>query len=49
MAIVALGGYGRAELAPFSDLDLLFLSGNQPAKQTRAAIERCLYLLWDSG
>jgi hypothetical protein len=49
VAIVALGGYGRDELAPFSDLDLLFLYGNQPAKQTRLAIERCLYLLWDAG
>ena len=49
VAIVALGGYGRDELAPFSDLDLLFLYGGQPAKPLRAAIERCLYPLWDSG
>lgn len=50
-AVVAIGGYGRRELAPFSDLDLLFLytgrrSGGAP---TRELIERVLHLLWDAG
>jgi [protein-PII] uridylyltransferase len=48
-AVIALGGYGRRELAPFSDVDLLFLyagRGNGSAKQF---IERVLYLLWDMG
>ncbi len=48
-AIVALGGYGRRELAPFSDLDLLFLHGGRRSVQTREMIERILHLLWDSG
>lgn len=48
-AIVALGGYGRRELAPFSDLDLLFLHGGRRSIQTREMIERILHLLWDSG
>ena len=47
--MLAVGGYGRGELAPHSDLDLLFLF---PYKQTawcEQAIEFCLYMLWDLG
>ena len=47
LAVLAVGGYGRAEMAPFSDVDLLFLT---PYKQTawgESAIEGVLYLLWD--
>ncbi len=49
MAIVATGGYGRALLAPASDIDLLFLL---PYKQTpwgESVAEYILYLLWDLG
>src|SRR5262245_16172773 len=49
MAIVATGGYGRRLLAPFSDVDLLFLL---PYKQTpwgESVVEHMLYLLWDLG
>src|SRR5499427_5159714 len=49
MAIVATGGYGRGLLAPFSDVDLLFLL---PYKQTpwgESVVEYLLYLLWDLG
>jgi [protein-PII] uridylyltransferase len=49
MAIVATGGYGRGLLAPFSDVDLLFLL---PYKQTpwgESVVEHVLYLLWDLG
>jgi [protein-PII] uridylyltransferase len=49
MAIVATGGYGRGLLAPFSDVDLLFLL---PYKQTpwgESVVEYVLYLLWDLG
>ncbi len=49
MAIIATGGYGRGMLAPFSDVDLLFLL---PYKQTpwgESVVEYMLYLLWDLG
>jgi [protein-PII] uridylyltransferase len=49
MAIVATGGYGRGLLAPFSDVDLLFVL---PYKQTpwgESVVEYMLYLLWDLG
>jgi len=49
IAIVATGGYGRAQLAPFSDVDLLFL---RPYKQTawgESVIEFILHMLWDLG
>jgi [protein-PII] uridylyltransferase len=48
VALVALGGYGRRELAPYSDLDLLVLhqEGN-PDPFTKLASERFLYSLWD--
>lgn len=49
MSIVATGGYGRALLAPGSDIDLLFLL---PYKQTawgESVAEYMLYVLWDLG
>jgi [protein-PII] uridylyltransferase len=49
ICIVATGGYGRAELAPGSDIDLLFV---RPFKQTpwgESVIEFILYMLWDLG
>jgi [protein-PII] uridylyltransferase len=49
MAVVATGGYGRGLLAPFSDIDLLFVL---PYKQTpwgESVVEYMLYLLWDLG
>ena len=48
-AMVAVGGYGRAELAPFSDLDLLFLHAGRRTAQARHLVERVLRLLWDAG
>ena len=47
--VVALGGYGRGELAPYSDLDILFLYPNHRALQTRRLVEQILRLLWDAG
>lgn len=48
-AIVALGGYGRQELAPCSDIDLLFLHGRGEAERAAEMSEAILYLLWDAG
>jgi [protein-PII] uridylyltransferase len=48
-AVVALGGYGRGELAPFSDIDLLFLHGGRPTDIVRTFVRRALQLLWDMG
>ena len=49
LAVVATGGYGRGLLAPFSDIDLLFITPEQPSPATLAAVEFSLYLLWDLG
>src|SRR6266571_249381 len=49
MAIVAVGGYGRGEMAPFSDIDLLFLLPYKQTPHTEQVIEFLLYLLWDLG
>jgi [protein-PII] uridylyltransferase len=48
-AVVALGGYGRGELAPFSDLDLLFIHTGIRTAQVQEAVEGMLRLLWDAG
>jgi [protein-PII] uridylyltransferase len=48
VSLVALGGYGRRELAPFSDVDLLVLHGSrEPDAYVKSASERFLYALWD--
>ncbi len=50
LAIVALGGYGRGELAPHSDIDILFLyQGRKDAARAAKLSEAVLYLLWDVG
>lgn len=49
VAIVALGGYGRQELAPFSDIDLLFVYGRGEAGSAETLNEEILYSLWDVG
>jgi len=48
IALVALGGYGRRELAPFSDVDLLVLHATgEPPAFVKLASERLVYQLWD--
>jgi [protein-PII] uridylyltransferase len=49
LALVAVGGYGRAELAPQSDIDLLFLLPYKRTPRSEQVIEFILYLLWDLG
>ena len=49
MSIAAVGGYGRGELAPQSDLDLLFLLPYKRTSHAEQIVEYMLYLLWDLG
>lgn len=49
LCIVAYGGYGRGELAPRSDIDLLFLLPYKPTPRNEQVIEHVLYTLWDLG
>jgi len=49
LAFVAVGGYGRAELSPYSDIDLLFLHPWKLTARSEQIIEYVLYMLWDMG
>ncbi len=49
LALVALGGYGRRELYPFSDIDLLLLHDRRSKKFMQEISESILYPLWDAG
>ncbi|MEC7091148.1 MAG: nucleotidyltransferase domain-containing protein, partial [Pseudomonadota bacterium] len=49
ICLVAVGGYGRGTLAPFSDIDLLFLHSNKLNNWTESVVEYMLYILWDLG
>jgi [protein-PII] uridylyltransferase len=53
VALVAIGGYGRGELNPFSDVDLMFLhdgtSDAMASVELGGIVEKILYTLWDVG
>jgi [protein-PII] uridylyltransferase len=48
-ALVAVGGYGRGELFPYSDIDLLILLGSDPDEAMRGKLEQLVQQLWDLG
>ena len=47
LALLAVGGYGRGEMAPQSDIDLLFLMPKHITPRAKSVIEAMLYILWD--
>ncbi len=49
LAIVALGGYGRGELSPYSDIDLMFLYQGPYQALAEDASKKILHTLWDVG
>src|SRR5712671_1137169 len=51
LALIALGGYGRGELNPFSDIDVMLLHQQRAEVSPHLAemVNQILYLLWDSG
>ena len=49
LAVVARGGYGRGELNPQSDIDLLFLHDYKPGPYVEIVTEIILHALWDAG
>ncbi|MGB3408113.1 MAG: [protein-PII] uridylyltransferase, partial [Jannaschia sp.] len=46
-AIIGVGGYGRGEMAPWSDVDLLFLTPWKVTPWVESVVESMLYILWD--
>ncbi len=49
VTMVAVGGYGRGRLAPYSDIDLLFLLPYKRTAASESFVEYVLYILWDMG
>ncbi len=49
LTLIAVGGYGRGEMAPFSDVDIGFLTPWKQTAWSEQVIESMLYALWDLG
>ena len=49
LTLVALGSYGREQLCPYSDIDLMIVYEDSIGYNTKELIEKILYLIWDSG
>jgi [protein-PII] uridylyltransferase len=47
LSVIGVGGYGRGEMAPFSDVDLLFLIPYKATAWSESVVESMLYMLWD--
>ena len=47
IALLAVGGYGRGEMAPHSDVDIAFLTPGKSTSWTEQVVEAMLYWLWD--
>src|SRR5262245_7674452 len=47
--VVALGGYGRSELHPSSDIDLMVVHGGERTPFVQRVTQELLYILWDLG
>lgn len=47
MALIAVGGYGRRELSPWSDVDLMFLCGDIISQERLETVHQVLHSLWD--
>ena len=49
IVLIAVGGYGRGEMAPHSDVDIAFVTPIKPTSWCEQVIEALLYFLWDLG
>ncbi|GMV97216.1 MAG: hypothetical protein AMXMBFR83_15740, partial [Phycisphaerae bacterium] len=49
LALIAVGGYGRGDLAPYSDIDLLLLTHPRAQEAVRAFVSELIRDLWDVG
>ncbi|MDE0879578.1 MAG: DUF294 nucleotidyltransferase-like domain-containing protein, partial [Sphingomonas bacterium] len=49
LTLIAVGGYGRGEMAPHSDVDIAFLTPGRQTAWSEQVIESMLYALWDLG
>ena len=49
IALIAVGGYGRGELFPQSDIDILILSRDVLSEEATRCLERFVASLWDTG
>ncbi len=49
LTLIAVGGYGRGEMAPFSDIDIAFITPIRQSPWGEQVIESMLYQLWDLG
>lgn len=47
ISLIAIGGYGRGELNPYSDIDLMFLYNGKDSRRVEDIAQKLLYFLWD--